>query len=126
MTTVPLDLPKGVVVKGVLLREYLLEHMDQDIIEVDLPNGLTIDVGWFPEYDPRGQFRIVVYRDFRTNPVRPPIEVGSPFDVASVVKVLVDQYLGGTVFLSSAGQSEARYKLPRPTRGDYTVAATGD
>ena len=63
-------LPPGVpvAIKGILLRSYNLNDpddlalLDQDILEIELSNGMRIDVGWFPENDHNGRFVIRVFR----------------------------------------------------------------
>lgn len=90
-------IPQGadVEIRGMLLRAYGLNDMallDQDILEVKLPNDLRIDVGWFPENDPNGRFVIRVFRSGRLKPIRSVIEVRSPHNVAMAIGHLVEQY----------------------------------
>jgi hypothetical protein len=92
-------LPPGsesVAIKGMLLRQYDLAEdldlLDQDILELELPDGLKIDVGWFPENDPTGRFVIRVYRDAITRLLRDPIEEIDPVRVAESVGDLVKQF----------------------------------
>ncbi len=86
----------GVTIKGTLLRDYDLitdlALLDQDLLEIVLPNGMKIDVGWFPENDPSGRFVVRVYRKYRTQPVRAPIEANRPIEVAATLANLVKQY----------------------------------
>lgn len=82
-------------IKGALLRNYGpddLPLLDQDILEVSLPNDMRIDVGWFPENDPKGTFVIRVFRKNRHDPVRSPIEEKSPSAVAKYVVDLTMLY----------------------------------
>src|SRR5437588_12157987 len=93
-------LPPGVpvAIKGILLRSYNLNDpddlalLDQDILEIELSNGMRIDVGWFPENDHNGRFVIRVFRKNRLAPVRSPIETTNPHNVAAVIRDLVQQY----------------------------------
>jgi hypothetical protein len=92
-------LPAGsgnITVKGSLLRDYDLRTdlalLDQDILEVALPDGITIDVGWFPENSPNGRFVIRVFRKHRRNIERKPIEAKRPIEVANVIRELVKEY----------------------------------
>jgi hypothetical protein len=64
MNPLTLRLLPGAVVKGRLMPRYELKDLDQNILEIDVPGGLTVDVGWHPEFDPNGSFRVVVYRDY--------------------------------------------------------------
>jgi hypothetical protein len=87
---------RGVIIKGALLRKYDTPEdlclLDQDILEVELPNGIYIDVGWFPQHDANGRFVIRAYREHRRQPLREPIETREPFDVAKFVVDLVSTY----------------------------------
>ena len=89
-------LPVGSTVKGILLSRYVLPDdlplLDQDIIEIDLPNGMTISVGWFPQQDVNGHFRVTLFRDARDQLMRPPIEVKTPFEVANSVEQFAREY----------------------------------
>ncbi len=64
MTTIELsNLPPGAVVRGFLYADP--DHVNGlgDIMEIELPTGWTIDVGW--DEDTRDEpFRIVVYREY--------------------------------------------------------------
>ena len=90
-------IPQGVSleIRGMLLRAYGPNDMallDQDVLEIKLPNDLRIDVGWFPENDPNGRFVIRVFRRDRLKPIRSLIEERSPHNVAMAIGHLVEQY----------------------------------
>jgi len=89
----PINLALGqLVVRGQLFDEYPdASDLDQDILEVDLQNGLTVSVSWFPEYDPSGHFEINVYRQFWTNKVRPTVVASSPNEAAELVRRFVGE-----------------------------------
>ena len=64
MLPIPLNLPDGCTVRGRLYsREFRYEL--GDVLEVELPTGLVVDLGW-DENGPH-PFRIVVYRDWFGN-----------------------------------------------------------
>lgn len=69
MKPIQLRLPPGTVQKGDLFWENDLEELDQDILEIDLPTGLTLAVGWYPECDPAGEFRITLFKEYWMNRV---------------------------------------------------------
>lgn len=98
MSVIQLDMPGDchAQINGVLLQHYRLPEdlplLDQDILEVALPNNMRIDVGWFPENDPDGSFVIRVFRKNTLSPVRTPIEEKLPQEVAKYVVALVKQY----------------------------------
>ena len=56
-------LPPGVEIRGVLYDEPALEHLPEDLVEVELPNRLMIDVSW-DSTSPDRPYRIVVYREY--------------------------------------------------------------
>lgn len=37
-----------------------LEHLKEDLLQVRLPSGDIVDVGWLPEFDPAGAFHLTV------------------------------------------------------------------
>lgn len=37
-----------------------LEHLKEDLLQLQLPNGDIVDVGWLPEFDPTGAFHVTV------------------------------------------------------------------
>jgi hypothetical protein len=57
-------LPPGSVAKGSLPATQEVVELVSGMLEIDLPDGRTIDVGWVPEHDPAGAYRVVVYRDY--------------------------------------------------------------
>jgi hypothetical protein len=91
-------LRRSVTIKGMLLRRYEdpedLSLLDQDVLEVELANGIFIDVGWFPEGDPDGKFVVRVYKSGRREALREPIETKDTFEVAQLVADLIKDYAG--------------------------------
>src|SRR5262245_29409624 len=64
MKTVDLgSLPPGTQVRGVLYDDPAHVYGLGDVLEVELPTGLTIDVGW-DEDCPEGPFRLTIYREY--------------------------------------------------------------
>jgi hypothetical protein len=87
-----LNLPPNSIQKGFLYEDYELFELDQDILEIDLPSGLTIDVGWYPQHDPNGAFQIVVFKDYWDAQKQKPILARNPIQVASLVEALASAY----------------------------------
>jgi hypothetical protein len=58
--------PVRIVVPGAQVSWNSLHHtsdpryLTQDLLLVELPNGLFIDVSWFPEHDPRGAYHVTL------------------------------------------------------------------
>jgi hypothetical protein len=62
--------------------------LTSDVLLVELPDDVFVDVGWYPERDPTGQFRICVFQGTWDN--RLVCErTASPQDVAARVSRLV-------------------------------------
>lgn len=61
MSSLKLNLPQGSVVRGELPQS-MSDYLSADMLEIDLRDGTTIEVGWHPEDDPAGAFRLVVFR----------------------------------------------------------------
>lgn len=71
MHLINLQLPPGAVLKGQLLSSQIPSELVSDMVEIDLPDGTTIDVGWVPEHDPKGAYRVVVFRGYWNRQVMP-------------------------------------------------------
>ena len=63
MTPIDIQLPPGAVIANYLYPAMTLADLTQDILTVHLPNGYYIDVGWYPEHDPKGRYVIRVFRE---------------------------------------------------------------
>ncbi len=89
-----LSLPPTARVVGELWDDYTEapELLDEDILLVSLPNGIAIDVGWTPSFDPRGNFKITVFRGEWGNNLQQPIVETHPQTVASLVSGLAWYY----------------------------------
>jgi hypothetical protein len=37
-----------------------IEHLKEDLAQISFPDLITIDLGWYPSFDPKGEFKIVV------------------------------------------------------------------
>lgn len=51
-----------VIVKGEIFNSKDPIVLSEDLLEIELPSGRIIDVGWYPEHDPEGAYRILLYR----------------------------------------------------------------
>ncbi len=93
MTPIDLHLADRLVVE---IRGCLYDSMDagflcDDILEVDLCTGKTIEVGWVGDPS-NGYFRIVVFRDFWTNQIGSEIRVHTPKEVVEWVQYLAETH----------------------------------
>ena len=63
-------------------------YLDSDMLQVVLDNGIVIDIGWVPDGDPAGAYRIVAYRDHFLNKVAKTTFHKDPFAARdAVVKI---------------------------------------
>ena len=65
MTPQPLtlNLPPAAKVSGELYDTLDPAYLTQDILQVELGDGLFIDVSWYPEHDVAGRYHCRVFRD---------------------------------------------------------------
>lgn len=40
-----------------------LDDLNEDLLQVEFPDNVVLDIGWYPERDPKGQFQVRVIRD---------------------------------------------------------------
>lgn len=45
-------------------------NLKEDLLQVTYPRGLLLDIGWYPEGDPHGEFMLAVVRDERWEEAR--------------------------------------------------------
>ncbi len=38
--------------------------LKEDLLQIEYPDGYLIDVGWYPEFDITGHFKIMLIKDF--------------------------------------------------------------
>jgi hypothetical protein len=111
MKTVELgSLPPGTQVRGILYDDPAHVYGLGDVLEVDLPTGLTIDVGW-DEESTEGRFRIVVYREYFGDRFVD-FHVRDVDDVVTEVQRLAAEWSRPCVATSSA-ETEAAVTLPK-------------
>jgi hypothetical protein len=90
METVKFDLPVGAQLRGQLYRDPGTRYGTGDVLEIELPTGYVIDVGWDDEHE-TGTFTIVVYRDYWGNQTQR-VEAKSVEDAVTVVERLAKVY----------------------------------
>ncbi len=73
------------------------DDLTQDIAIVGLRNGYCVDVGWYPEHDPSGEFWIRVFWECWNNQVIEPIRTRDAYQAARLVEQLVATYNGCAV-----------------------------
>lgn len=68
-------------------------QLTDDLYLVKLPNGVRIDVGWFPECDPSGQYEICAYRDDFDDRVAGPFAARNAIEAVKMVEELAKSLL---------------------------------
>jgi len=39
------------------------DHLKEDLAQISYSNGIVLDIGWFPSFDPKGGFTVTVVKD---------------------------------------------------------------
>ena len=94
---IELRLPEGATVRGVLEHVLQPEWLTQDVLEVTLPNGAVIDVGWYPEHNLEGSFWIRVFLEDWDHQLTDPILRRDPHDVKELVEQLAEHFHGNLI-----------------------------
>ena len=68
--------------------EYLLE----DLIQVEYDDSLLLDIGWYPECDPKGDFTIYLIREFDWDKPLEKINVRNIEEIINAVEMLKTEY----------------------------------
>lgn len=105
MKPIDLHLDDDVIVKGCLYPTKDPVYLREDLLEIDLPSGLTIDVGWYPEGDPEGKYRIVLFRGYWENQLLEPITTPDTDKATKIIETLSAMYATPRLFSSSSSWS---------------------
>ena len=62
MAVIQLQLPPEAKVLGALCDGENVADLDQDMVQIELPGEVVVDVGWYPDHDPHGEYRLIVFR----------------------------------------------------------------
>jgi hypothetical protein len=81
------------VVRGEIHAPTELTLLTQDMLEVELANGVVIDVGWYPEHDPNGTYGVVAFQGHPDRPIGKPYYTKDPKAVLAKVESLAKDIL---------------------------------
>lgn len=81
-------------IHGFIPHESDFDNLTQDLLELRLDDGVIIDVGWYPDHDPEGQYCICVFRDNWENQLWGPVMSSSKEDVEDLVQWLIAIFKG--------------------------------
>ena len=87
-----LQLDPSIVIRGAIYDSMDPRFLREDLLELDLPSGLTIAVGCVPHCDPQGTFRIVLFRDYWANK-KEELETQNLDTALRMIRALSDQYM---------------------------------
>lgn len=96
------QLPEKALLKGAIYNTYDLDYLSEDLLEINLQSGLTIDVGWYPEGERPGAFQVVLFKQFWRNQVIPPIEVQTLPELVQIVENLAAKYSENVISCSDS------------------------
>ena len=78
----------------------LEDLFDEDMLQIEVPNGLfTIDVGWYPDWNPQGEYRLVVYRETFENQIEYPIKTNNVTAIKVAIEQLAKKYSPAVRFM---------------------------
>jgi len=123
MKLIELHLPEDIKVLGQFYDTNDPMYLLQDILEIHLPNGICIDVGWHPEGDPNGSYRIVVFRGYWRNQLREPVFTRDVSEVVTELTRLVNEYMNAAVLVSCSDGINEVVSLSHPTEFDTIPVA---
>ena len=67
MNPIQITVPPGSEISNYLYPSLTIDDLTQDMVTVQLPNGYSIDAGWYPEHDPNGRFVVRVFQGYWDN-----------------------------------------------------------
>lgn len=80
----------GCRVRGALIESNDPADLTDDMLEIELPNQMYIQAGWFPQYSPTGKYRVIT--DWRTEPVVPLFYPADVAEAEKYIRSLVNRY----------------------------------
>jgi hypothetical protein len=78
------------------------------MLQLELPGDIFIDVGWYPDWDPNGEYRVAVFYDEFENLLEPMFRSTDAQAVAAHVRRMLAKYNRPT--LAKARAQEAAHK----------------
>lgn len=96
MNPIYIRLPRDAKKRGDIYPTRDQDYLVPDILEVELPGGIFIDVGWWPRRDPSGSFVVSAFRATWENQLCPQYFTMDYWDAADKVADLAGRYSGKT------------------------------
>jgi hypothetical protein len=122
MSKIELSIPSFAKVKGSLYDTSDIRDLTQDMLEIELPGSLFIDVGWYPQWNPAGEYMILVFRDTVDNLLEKRIRNRDHREVAKIVGDLLVKYLSASRGSGNTVQVTAPVSYKTPTKTTTTTS----
>ena len=106
-TIFPLRLPQQAKITGALRTSSNVRNLLQDMLQIELGN-VVIDVGWYPDWNPNGEYRLTVFRDSYNDPIEPQLRTTDVRQIANAIYDFVEKY-SPRVFTSGSGASPVSF-----------------
>ncbi len=68
------------------------ENLLEDLVQVEYDNSLILDIGWYPECDPKGHFTICLIKELDWDNPLEKINVRSKEEIIKAVKMIKAKY----------------------------------
>ena len=105
MNPLQLDLPENSVFTSRLYPSLDPGFLLEDLVVVELHNGIIIDAGWYPEHDPEGEYVVRVYSPNWSEQIGPAARARDPLAVREIVEGLAKNYTKDVVSDSKSTES---------------------
>ncbi len=90
-SVIHLNLPPHARVTGTLRSRATVQNLLEDMIQIEIGN-VVIDVGWYPDWDPNGEYRLTVFRDSYDSPIEAQLRTRDVSEVEAGIYEMVDRY----------------------------------
>lgn len=109
MSRIQLLLPPEAKITGALRTRSNIHNLDQDMLQIELPGSVFIDVGWYPDWDPKGEYRLVVFRDTFDNPIEPMLRSQDVKQIRQAIYKYVAKYVSGAPDSDRTGRARLEF-----------------
>lgn len=65
--------------------------LKEDLLQVEYPNGCLVDVGWYPEFDIKGYFKIMIIKDFDWDNPRKSVQCKNLSSLFKGLQLIIDK-----------------------------------
>jgi hypothetical protein len=108
MSYVNLNLPTQAKVLGALRKTDVLHDLNEDMLQIELPGDVFVDVGWYPDWDPNGEYRLKVFHDTVDSQLEPQFCSRDVNAVEATIYYLVAKYLRSVQAIGTGGSEISR------------------